>query len=121
MAFPVDERHIAVAEGALGRSLPINLRKRLLRSNGGELLIEGDSWWLFPVWDPTDRKRMGRTANHIVRETESWRGSCGFPTEAIAVAGNGTGDVLIIRNGSEVIEHWSHETGDSKAVEIDWL
>ena len=120
------EKHVAAAEQALGRSLPLNLKNRLLRSNGGEVYVknlETDEvycWRLFPVWDPTDRKHVGRTTNHIVRETASWRVWCRFPTDAVAIAENGTGDALIIRGGSEVIEYWSHETGNVAAVEIDW-
>ncbi|WP_413786017.1 SMI1/KNR4 family protein (plasmid) [Agrobacterium sp. rho-13.3] len=73
MAFPVDETQIAAAEGEIGYLLPLQLRARLLRSNGGLVQSGEAGWWLFPVFDPTDRKRIGRTANHIARETASWR------------------------------------------------
>jgi hypothetical protein len=120
MAFPVDESLIAAAEQQLGRRLPDALRKRLLRNNGGEIQTEDDDWTLHPVWDATDRKRMSRTANHIVRETRQAREWRSFPEGAIAVASNGTGDHLVVRVGSAEIELWDHETGECHAVAIDW-
>jgi hypothetical protein len=34
----------------------------------------------------------------------------GFPEDAVAVADNGSGDMLVIRKGSDEIELWLHET-----------
>jgi hypothetical protein len=39
--------------------------------NGGEILTEEDEWQLFPIFDKTDKKRISRTANHIVLETNA--------------------------------------------------
>ena len=58
------------AEESLAIMLPAAVRARLLQENGGEIEADGDVWELFPVEDSTDRKRISRTANHIVRETE---------------------------------------------------
>jgi hypothetical protein len=120
MGFPVDESRVLEAEKQLGRGLPSGLRSRLLRDNGGEVETEDDDWSLHPVWDPTDRKRMGRTANHIVRETQQAREWRGFPEGAVSVATNGTGDHLVVRPGSEEIELWDHETCECTPVSIDW-
>ena len=119
MPFPVAESLIEAAEAQLGQRLPESLRLRLLRNNGGDLAIGEDDWILHPVWDPTDRRTMARTANHIVRETEQARSWRGFPEGAIALASDGSGDLLIVRPGSSKIECWNHETGSCHSYEVD--
>lgn len=111
MAYPTDEARLREAEAQLGWSLPAPLRERLLRDNGGSIRCDGDEWQLFPVWDPTDRRTMRKTAKHLVAETrQAVTGWAGFPPDAIAIAANGSGDLLILRRGSDVIELWLHET-----------
>lgn len=113
MAYPVPESLIREAEARLGRSLPVALRDRLIRNNGGSVRADDDDWELFPVWDATDRRTMRKTANHIVAETQQARTRwIGFPPDAVAVASNGTGDLLVIRTGRDEIERWRHETRD---------
>lgn len=125
MPFPASEEHIAQEEAKLIRRLPEPLRSRLSRNNGGEIACldpDWDEWWrLYPVWDPTDRRTVGRTANNIVRETESLRRELGgiFP-EAIAVGANDGGDHLIVRAGCTEIEIWDHETGEVVPAALDW-
>ena len=34
--------------------------------------------------------------------------------------GNGVGDLLIVRAGSDEVEFWDHETGESRVVGVDW-
>lgn len=120
MPFPADVALIHEAERQLGRTLPMDLRVRLHRQNGGEVQAAGDVWRLFPVFDPGDRRRITRTANHVVRETRAAREWPGFPEDAIAIADNGGGDYLILRGGSEAVEFWDHETGEMEPVEVDW-
>ncbi|MBM7366364.1 SMI1/KNR4 family protein [Gordonia hydrophobica] len=110
MAFPVSEDRIRIAEEKLGRQLPSVLRERLMADNGGEVEDDRrDGWILHPVRDDTDRKRLTRTANDIVRETESAREQADFPSGAVAIAEDGTGDALILLPGSDEIYIWSHE------------
>ena len=61
---------------------------------------------------------MRRRAGHIVRETNEARTWPQFPADAIAIAGNGTGDRLIVRNGA--VAWWDHETGETYAVRLRW-
>ena len=111
MAYPVSDSLIRDAEARLGRSLPVALRDRLTRNNGGGVRTPDDDWELFPVWDPTDRRTMRKTANHIVAETQLARTRwTGFPPEAVAVGSNGAGDLLVLRAGRDEIEEWRHET-----------
>ena len=118
MPFPVDERLIAAAEERLGRTLPPALRSHLSRRNGGWIQTRDEDWALYPVWDPTDSKRITRTARHIVRETEQARRSADFPPGAIAIAANVLGDRLVARPGSDDIEAWRQDTGTCHRVEL---
>ena len=77
-------------------------------------------WRLFPVFDNSDRKRITRAANHIVRESQVARGWAGFPEDAIAIAEHGGGDLLIIRDGYDDVESWDQDTGESETAEADW-
>jgi SMI1-KNR4 cell-wall len=120
MPFPVAIAQIHEAERQLGRKLPMDLRVRLHRENGGQIEAAGESWQLFPVFDSSDRKRITRTANHIVRATQAARTWTDFPQDAIAIAENGSGDFLILRAGSDEVEFWDHETGESEMVDVDW-
>ena len=120
MAFPVAEIHIAAEEQKLGRVLPVELRARLLRQNGGEVRTSDDIWQIFPVFDPSDRKRIARTANHIERETASLRKWTDFPAGTVALAANGSGDALILCAGSGTSRRWHHETGKATLVVVEW-
>lgn len=127
VAFPADQERIEAAELELGQRLPEELRTRLLEDNGGEVVAElleeaaGDfdsDWELYPVWDDSDRRRAARTAGHIVDETNEARAWPQFPADAIAIAGNGTGDRLIFRGGA--VAWWDHETGETHAIRVRW-
>jgi hypothetical protein len=123
MGLPVDEARIREAEEALGRSLPEPLRERLMHDNGGDVTVSGGPgddpvWQLHPVWDPTDRKTSTRSASHIARETEE--AGDDLPEGAVAIAGNGTGDRLVLVAESDDPQVWDHETGDLHPVTVEW-
>lgn len=120
MAFPVDEAAISAAEKQLGRSLPADHRERLMRDNGGEVRTLDDIWTLHPVFDESDRKRIARTANHILRETAAAKDWWGFPEDAVAIAANGTGDLLVLLPDYDRVHRWDHETGTAEPVEVLW-
>lgn len=56
--------------------------------NGGEIDdVEEGCWFLCPVYDDSDRRCLGRSANHVVKETETWRSQVdGFPQDAVLIA-----------------------------------
>jgi hypothetical protein len=120
MGLPVDESRIAEAERELGIVFPPELRERLTLNNGGDIYAESDSWILNPVWDPTDRKTATRSANHIVRETQFARSWRGFPPDAIAVASDGSGDVIVFLPSTRHFHLWLHETRELEDVDISW-
>ena len=116
MAFPTTEMHVSAAERELGVKLPREYRERLMSRNGGELSTAGDDWQVFPVFDATSRKTAGRSAGHIVLETRSARAWEGFPEDAVAIASNGAGDLLVfMATGTPgqlnpQVQVWNHET-----------
>ena len=84
-------------------------------SNGGELDVLDDDWQQYPIADTSDRKRLSRTTNHVIKETQALLQWPRFPKEGLAIAGNGSGDQLVLLKDGEVfaesVYHWSHETG----------
>jgi hypothetical protein len=125
MAFPTTADRIAAAEAQLGSRLPGEYRNRLISNNGGELETAEDVWQVFPVFDDTDRKHAGRSANHIVRETSQASRWPGFPTGAVAVASNGTGDLLVFLPGPDGtfdgrLQYWSHDSQECTPTALDF-
>ncbi|HYI41288.1 MAG TPA: SMI1/KNR4 family protein [Allosphingosinicella sp.] len=120
MAFPVPEHFIVAAEEALGRTFPRALKARLAISNGGDVATSVNDWILNPVRDASDQKRLSRSANDLVRESYAARQWPRFPSGGIAVASNGSGDLLVLLPGSDDIFHWYHESGKLSLVDVDW-
>ncbi|MBZ9650387.1 SMI1/KNR4 family protein [Sphingobium sp. 3R8] len=121
MPFPVPEQRIVEAERTLGRMLLQRLRHRLMRDNGGDVSVGDDDWSLHPIWDPMDRKTMGRTASHILKETAAARSWSSFPPDGISLASNGSGDRVIICGRGDQLLLWEHETGECRPIASDWL
>ena len=115
MPFDLAESYVLAAESQLGARLPAAYRNAMLRSNGGEVLVDGDAWLQYPIADSSDRKRLSRTANHILKETQACREWQRFPGNVVAIAGNGAGDQLVfVKQGTEFgaeVYLWSHELG----------
>lgn len=120
MAFPTDESRIRAAEEALGRSFPDALRQRLMTENGGEIDdVDEGYWFLYPVYDNSDRRRLARSANHVVKETETWRSEAhGFPPDAVAVADDQEGNAIILLPGDDRFYLWDHEQPDPEPIEL---
>ncbi len=88
-----------------------------------EIETDEDNWQLFPFFDESDKKRLSRTSNDIVRETQSARKWPNFPDDCVAIASNGSGDLLVFKRLAnhdkkldDAIYLWSHETGDLQMV-----
>ncbi|MBK8096744.1 MAG: SMI1/KNR4 family protein [Planctomycetes bacterium] len=112
---------MAAAESRLGVRLPVAYRAWLLRSNGGAVEIAQEIWWLHPVRDDSDERRLGRGWDDVVRQTELALVWPAFPAAAIAIAGNGAGDRLVLMRRAASDDDfglaiWDHETGV-----LDWI
>ena len=124
MAFNLEDKFILQAETELEANLPENYKASMQKNNGGEIEISGDIWEQYPIFDKSDRKRTARTCNHIIVETKSCEDFCNFPQNALAIAGNGCGDQLVLlkqsSNYDNTIYVWSHETGEVDKVANDF-
>ena len=124
MPFELPEDQLEKTENELGAKLPTAYRSAMLKSNGGYAYVGEDSWDFYPIKDTSDRKRISRTCNHILSETESCREFGYFPAGAIAIAGNGCGDQLIfLREADRILDKvsvWLHEDGSVSEVAPDF-
>ena len=119
MPFPVDPAHIRAAEEKLSVRFPGKFVASMTEMNGGDVEVARDVWQLYPVLDRSDRKRIARTCNDVCHETAYLRDQwVGFPAGAVAIAGNGTGDQLVMlpdpndpNTLGAAVFVWDHETG----------
>ncbi|MBP4141902.1 SMI1/KNR4 family protein [Flavobacterium sp. P4023] len=117
MPFPIELKYIKEAEVELRVQFPKSFIEKMEKENGGEFSTDEDDWTIYPFFDKLDNKRISRTCNHIVLETNQLREIGGFPKNGIAIAENGCGDNLIMlpfqENQTEIKEKiyiWLHET-----------
>ena len=127
MSFPVEEEFIVRAERKLGVSFPDSFRKRMRSQNGGSVDVDSDSWDLYPFFDASNRKRVSRTCNDIIRETDVAKEWVLFPSDAVAIGSNGCGDQLVFLRSKDdpsrlgdAIYRWSHENGQLQRVATDF-
>jgi hypothetical protein len=118
MPFPIDIKYIEQAERDTNKIFPEKFKAKMIEYNGGELTTDDDNWILFPFLDQSDSKRLSRTCNHILFETEKAKEWIDFPKNAIAIGENGYGDYLILQQIdtlssvlSETLFAWRHENG----------
>lgn len=121
MPFPLDPECVVRAEQKLGAKLPPSYVAKMLQANGGSIEVDADEWELHPILDETDSRRLARTCNDILRETDQAREWEGFPQEALSIGRNGFGDHLVVlRSGGgmfeETLYHWDHETHEVIAI-----
>lgn len=123
MAFPIDIKYIIETEQELGLAFPDNFKSKMAQVNGGELMTGDDDWQLFPFFDKSDNKRISRTCNNIILETNQAKQWENFPVNGIAIGSNGFGDLLLLlptkednRKLSDEIFMWFHETGETEKI-----
>ena len=69
MPFPIDIKFVHDAERKLAIKFPAAFVNKMVKMNGGSVSTRIDSFELHPFMDASDRKRLARTCNDIVRET----------------------------------------------------
>ncbi len=123
MPFPISFATMAETEAALDVSFPARFKLYMSRSNGGDVQVGGETWFLFPFRDTSNRERIRRTANDIGHETkEMLEADVGFPREGIAIADNGAGDCLFLRRDGDRLrdEVWRFQLdGGESAIVLD--
>lgn len=119
MPFPIEMKFVERAEGKLNKKLPLDYIVKMCRDNGGTIGKGDECWFLYPIFDDSDKKRLKRTCNDIVYETTRMiRDWSNFPSEAIVIGDNGCGDKLILlpkegqQRYDETLYWWDHETGE---------
>ena len=123
MPFPLDISCVRKAKARLGQQLPVAYVASMVTENGGDVHADGDSWFLHPILDDSDKTRLKRTCNDIVLETKEARDWEGFPEAAVSIAHDGGGNHLILmpepaypgRLG-EAVFRWDHETREVEPV-----
>lgn len=124
MPFDLEESFILEAERELGAKLPASYKSAMAHSNGGDVEAAQDVWHLHPIADISERKRLIRTANHILRETSVIQSWPKFPVGALSIAANVSGDRLVFIRGvasfEPAVHLWSHETGKLELVAKDF-
>ena len=124
MPFDLRETQLARAEKVLGARFPDSYRQAMMRSNGGEREALGDAWELIPIRDDSSQKRLSRTCNDVLSETDQFRLWRAWPQRGIGIARNGVGDALVLlqENGSvrPEVYAWWHETGSLEEVAKDF-
>ena len=125
MPFNLSEEQLEKTEEKLGAKLPEAYRKSMMLENGGEAKTVDDDWEFYPILDTSDRKRISRTCNHIISETESCGGYGNFPQNAISIASNGLGDQMVFLKEEGIYKDtvylWLHETGEIKELAESFL
>jgi len=119
MAFDISEKYIAEAEKILHCSLPSSYKSIMRDNNGGTVEIDGEFWELFPIRDSSNKKRLARSCNDIITETNSYSKYTNFPENSLAIASDGSGNLLIFMRRSsnafcvfsEEVYILDHETG----------
>lgn len=86
MPWPVGIDAIRAAEEKLGVHFPLDFVVGMRNRNGGEVRALDDVWSLHPFLDTSDKKKMVRTSNDIVRETMSFREMEWFPQAGVVLA-----------------------------------
>lgn len=127
MPFPVDIKYVAETERKLGVMLPSSYVAKMVKLNGGKVATPPDVWTLYPIFDESDKKRLSRTCNDVVRETQAAKDWPDFPTNAVAIGANGCGDQLVFIPQPDAPEllgrevyWWDHETGQLHKVADDF-
>lgn len=115
MPFPINEKYITETESELEVKFPIEFKTQMMKSNGGELVMDKFEFELYPFFDKSDRKRISRTCNHIGLETKNAREWNKFPENGIAIGADGFGNQLILThkgdgNLTDELYFWNHET-----------
>jgi len=105
---------ITAAEQEMGIKFPDLLKMIWQVSNGLEL---PGGWQIYPVFDPANPRK---TCNSIVYENTPGKGRWEYMSgDLIAIAGNGTGNHLVLRIESGTllpdILVWDHERNKTKA------
>jgi len=123
MPFDIAPTRIDATEARLGVRLPVAYRDAMARANGGTVEVDGQTWWLHPILDDSDARRLKRTANDVVHETLEVRTWPSFPSTGVAIAHDGSANHLVLMPDAEdgtrlgdAVYRWDHEAQNLERV-----
>lgn len=125
MAPPTKQVYIDNAQTELGYQFPKWLNDRLLNENGGTIWALDDGWQLYSVLDNRDSRHLKRSSTTIIQETNTAKHWENFPDNAVVIAGNGTGNLLVLlkqdnQKLSDDVYLWCHDDDDAlELVDIE--
>jgi hypothetical protein len=123
VAFDLSEEELAKTEDEIGARFPESYRSAMKARNGGTIEALEEEWELFPIRDTSSPKRLSRTGNHVLHETQAAKKWTGYPERTYAIASNGAGDLLVIfqegRAFRPQVFAWSHEDGALTLIASD--
>lgn len=73
----------------------------MAKANGGSVALADDYVELYPIFDTSDKKRLKRTCNDVVRETHSAREWPAFPEGAVAIGGVDYGWLILLPDSQD--------------------
>lgn len=121
MAFNLPIDQLEETEEEIEARFPDHCRTSMLDKNGGTIELNEDQWEIIPIRDTTDRKRISRTCNNVISETELFSEWGNWHDNAYAIAHNGAGDVLVLLRTGSKFEHgiyvWTHEDGTLQLIQ----
>jgi len=121
MGFNLDNLSIAKTEQLLDFEFSSSYKERMSYNNGGEITIQNEGWFLLPIFDNSDKKRLKRTFNDIIKETRLFHSEYSNFHSYIPFAYNGTGDYLVFNKNSKTkIFIFFHEYKKIKKIAEDF-
>lgn len=96
MGFDVARAYIVQAESQLGVRFPASFTSPMMMNNGDAVTFLNRTWVVHPFFDDSSRRRLSRSANHLVLETIGARSLEWFPQEAVCIASGDDGDRLVL-------------------------
>ena len=64
MPFPIEEKYITETESELNVKFPIEFKNRMIKLNGGELIVEKFDFQLYPFFDKSIKQRCEKITNY---------------------------------------------------------
>lgn len=121
----VTRKNIAKTQLKLGVIFPNEFKEKMTIENGGSIEQFDNSWTIYSFSNESDRRRLRWKRSDITGETKNARQLAHFPSGAVVIAGNETGDKLILlptgngRRLGENIHKWTRETGEVTLIAED--
>ncbi|MBK1792182.1 SMI1/KNR4 family protein [Persicirhabdus sediminis] len=93
---PIDLKFIEEAEFDLGIKFPVAYRRKMMRHNGGSVLLKSECYQLHPFLDSSDECSTQNTSQSVVRQTQLERLAQKLPDDIIVIGRSDEGHLLVL-------------------------